>query len=39
MKDLNLIHGVDISDVKEDLICYSYDASYARERFRVGCVA
>lgn len=30
MKDLNLIHGIDISDVKEDLICYSYDASYAQ---------
>ena len=30
MKDLNLIDGIDISDVKEDLICYSYDASYAQ---------
>lgn len=30
MKDLNLIQGIDISDIKEDLICYSYDASYAQ---------
>ena len=30
MKDLNLIEGVDISTLKEDLICYSYDASYAQ---------
>ncbi|MCS7215830.1 MAG: FAD-binding protein [Thermodesulfovibrio sp.] len=30
MKDWNLIQGIDISDVKEDLICYSYDASYAQ---------
>ncbi len=29
MKDLKLIEGIDISDKKEDLICYSYDASYA----------
>lgn len=30
MKDLNLIKGIDISDIREDLICYSYDASYAQ---------
>lgn len=30
MKDMNLIHGIDISTEKEDLICYSYDASYAK---------
>ena len=30
MKDLNLIEGIDISNLKEDLICYSYDASYAQ---------
>ncbi len=30
MKDLNLMQGIDISDIKEDLICYSYDASYAQ---------
>lgn len=29
MKDLNFITGIDISDIKEDLICYSYDSSYA----------
>jgi glycolate oxidase len=30
MKDLTLIKGIEISDEKEDLICYSYDASYAK---------
>ena len=30
MKDLTLINGIEISDEKEDLICYSYDASYAK---------
>ncbi|HQA03721.1 MAG TPA: FAD-linked oxidase C-terminal domain-containing protein [Thermodesulfovibrio thiophilus] len=30
MKDLNLINGIDISDEKEDLVCYSYDASYGK---------
>lgn len=30
MKDLNLISGIDISDTKEDLLCYSYDASYSQ---------
>ncbi|MGB9711460.1 MAG: FAD-binding oxidoreductase [Thermodesulfovibrio sp.] len=30
MKDLTLIEGIEISDEKEDLICYSYDASYAK---------
>lgn len=30
MKDLTLLKGIDISDEKEDLICYSYDASYAK---------
>ncbi len=29
MKDLNLLSGIDISEAKEDLICYSYDSSYA----------
>jgi len=30
MKDLTLINGIEISDEKEDLLCYSYDASYAK---------
>jgi len=30
VKDLNLINGIDISDEKEDLVCYSYDASYGK---------
>lgn len=30
MKDLELLAGIEISDEKEDLICYSYDASYAK---------
>jgi len=30
MKDLTLINGIEMSDEKEDLICYSYDASYAK---------
>ncbi len=30
MKDLKLLEGIEISDEKEDLICYSYDASYAK---------
>lgn len=30
MKDLNSIRGIDISDIKEDLLCYSYDSSYAQ---------
>lgn len=30
MKDTELIQGIDISTEKEDLICYSYDASYAQ---------
>uniref|UniRef100_A0A7C4EPN5 FAD-binding protein n=1 Tax=Thermodesulfovibrio aggregans TaxID=86166 RepID=A0A7C4EPN5_9BACT len=30
MKDIKLIQGIDISTEKEDLICYSYDASYAK---------
>lgn len=30
MKDTTLIEGIEISDIKEDLICYSYDSSYAR---------
>lgn len=30
MKDLTLINGIEISDEKEDLICYSYDASYSK---------
>ncbi len=30
MKDIELIQGIDISTEKEDLICYSYDASYAK---------
>lgn len=29
MKDSKLIEGIEISNIKEDLICYSYDASYA----------
>lgn len=29
MKNLKLLEGIEISDIKEDLICYSYDASYA----------
>lgn len=29
MKDSKLLKGIDITDTKEDLICYSYDASYA----------
>lgn len=29
MKDSKLIRGIEISDIKEDLLCYSYDASYA----------
>nr|WP_274703130.1 FAD-linked oxidase C-terminal domain-containing protein [Thermodesulfovibrio thiophilus] len=27
---MNLINGIDISDEKEDLVCYSYDASYGK---------
>lgn len=30
MKDMNAIKGIEISDDKEDLICYSYDSSYAQ---------
>ncbi|WP_353683917.1 FAD-linked oxidase C-terminal domain-containing protein [Thermodesulfovibrio sp. 3907-1M] len=30
MKDTKLLEGIEISDEKEDLICYSYDASYAK---------
>lgn len=30
MKDLNMLQGIEISDIKEDLICYSYDSSYAK---------
>lgn len=30
MKDLELLNGIEVSDEKEDLICYSYDASYAK---------
>lgn len=30
MKNLKLLEGIEISDEKEDLICYSYDASYAK---------
>lgn len=30
MKDTTLIEGIEISDIKEDLICYSYDSSYAK---------
>ncbi len=29
-KDMNLLKGIEISDIKEDLICYSYDSSYAK---------
>lgn len=30
MKDNGLLNGIDISTDKEDLVCYSYDASYAQ---------
>lgn len=30
MKDRNMLEGIEISDIKEDLICYSYDSSYAQ---------
>jgi glycolate oxidase len=29
MKGLNSLDGIEISETKEDLICYSYDSSYA----------